>query len=239
MRCHRVAREHSGAVFDAPDRAGRAPPIPKMSTGPKAVYSAYTVAGDTTQTFEHHAPRLATCLGGACRPGFSNHGRNDERPNSVSNPAVLALVGLPALMERTPGNPDINIGLIDGAVATGHPDLLQQRLREVSVSAGATCVQIGSAACQHGTFVAGILFGQTRRIRYRDLPRLRFACPADLRRKPVRARTQNPSAAPEALAAAILDCLAAGARVINLSLGLAQPSGKGKNEPWSKRLIRR
>ena len=36
-----------------------------------------------------------------------------------------------------------------------------------------------------------------------------------------------PSATPLELAAAIIDCINAGARVINLSLGLAQPSTKG------------
>ena len=38
-----------------------------------------------------------------------------------------------------------------------------------------------------------------------------------------------PSATPDALAAAIVECIAAGARVINLSLALAQPSVKGEH----------
>jgi len=37
-----------------------------------------------------------------------------------------------------------------------------------------------------------------------------------------------PSATPQELAAAIIECIDAGARVINLSLGLAQPSTKGE-----------
>ncbi len=37
-----------------------------------------------------------------------------------------------------------------------------------------------------------------------------------------------PSATPQELAAAIIDCIDAGARVINLSLALAQPSTKGE-----------
>jgi len=35
----------------------------------------------------------------------------------------LDLVNLSVLMERTVGNPDIRIGLIDGPVAIDHPDL--------------------------------------------------------------------------------------------------------------------
>ena len=130
-------------------------------------------------------------------------------------------------MERTPGNPDINIGLIDGAVATGHPDLLQQRLREVSVSAGATCVQIGSAACLHGTFVAGILAAR----RGSPAPAICPGCTLLIR--PVFAETgsgreQVPSATPQELAMAIIDCVDAGARIINLSLALDQPSAGGQ-----------
>ena len=39
---------------------------------------------------------------------------------------------------------------------------------------------------------------------------------------------QMPSATPRELAAAIIECIDAGARVINLSLALAQPSSKGE-----------
>jgi subtilisin family serine protease len=39
-----------------------------------------------------------------------------------------------------------------------------------------------------------------------------------------------PSATPQALAAAIIECVEAGARCINLSLALAQPSSKGERE---------
>ena len=35
----------------------------------------------------------------------------------------LRAVKLTALMERTSGSPEVKIGLIDGPVATGHPDL--------------------------------------------------------------------------------------------------------------------
>jgi hypothetical protein len=69
----------------------------------------------------------------------------------------LELVRLTALMERTSGRPEVKIGLIDGPVVARHADLVGATLREVPGSNGATCTQTDSTACQHGTFVAGML----------------------------------------------------------------------------------
>src|SRR5262249_19813878 len=69
----------------------------------------------------------------------------------------LDLVKLPALMERTSGSAELKIGLIDGPVVTQHPDLAGERLREIAGNNGSACIQANSAACLHGTFVAGIL----------------------------------------------------------------------------------
>jgi subtilisin family serine protease len=69
----------------------------------------------------------------------------------------LELAKLTALMERTSGSPEVKIGLIDGPVATQHPDLAGEHLREIPGNNGATCAQANSTACLHGTFVAGIL----------------------------------------------------------------------------------
>jgi len=69
----------------------------------------------------------------------------------------LELAKLTALMERTSGSPEVKIGLIDGPVATQHPDLAGALLREISGNNSATCTQANSTACLHGTFVAGIL----------------------------------------------------------------------------------
>jgi subtilisin family serine protease len=44
------------------------------------------------------------------------------------------------------------------------------------------------------------------------------------------ANAQMPSATPQELATAIIDCIDAGAHVINLSAALAQPSAKGERE---------
>src|SRR3954466_3476255 len=69
----------------------------------------------------------------------------------------LDLVQLAGLMERTSGRPEISIALIDGPVATDHPDLAGTRIREVSDKTGGRCEHTESFACLHGTFVAAIL----------------------------------------------------------------------------------
>ena len=69
----------------------------------------------------------------------------------------LDLVKLTALMERATGSPEVKIGLIDGPVATDHPDLASERVREIPGKNSAACTAANSMACLHGTFVAGIL----------------------------------------------------------------------------------
>ena len=137
----------------------------------------------------------------------------------------LELVKLTALMQRTSGSPEVRIGLIDGPVVTQHPDLSSEHLREIAGGIGATCTRSNSAACLHGTFIAGILSAT----RNSAAPAI---CPhCTLLIRPVFAETtmgreQMPSATPQELADAIIECIDAGARVINLSLALAQPFAK-------------
>ena len=139
----------------------------------------------------------------------------------------LELVKLTALMGRTSGSPEVKIGLIDGPVMTQHPDLAGEHLREIPGKNGGTCTRATSTACLHGTFVAGILSAK----RNSSAPAI---CPnCTLLIRPIFAETisgseQMPSAMPKELAAAIIECIDAGARVINLSLALAQPSTKGE-----------
>jgi subtilisin family serine protease len=139
----------------------------------------------------------------------------------------LDLVKLTALMERSSGTPDVKLGLIDGPVVTEHPDLTGEHLHEIPGNNRATCTRANSTACLHGTFIAGILCAK----RGCSAPAI---CPnCTLLIRPIFAektagREQMPSATPEELAAAIIDCIDAGARVINLSLALAQPSTKGE-----------
>jgi subtilisin family serine protease len=141
--------------------------------------------------------------------------------------APLQLVKLTALMDRTSGSPDVRIGLIDGPVAARHPDLASERLREIAAHQGATCTHTNSTACLHATFIAGILSAK----RNSSAPAI---CPnCTLLIRPIFAestvgREHVPSATPNELAAAIMDCIEAGARVINLSLALAHLSMTGE-----------
>jgi subtilisin family serine protease len=139
----------------------------------------------------------------------------------------LELIKLTALMERTNGRPEVRIGLIDGPVVTGHPDLASEHLREIPGSNGATCTRINSAACLHGTFVAGILSAK----RNSAAPAICPGCTLLIRSifaETTSGREHMPSATPLELAAAIMDCIEAGARIINLSLALAQPTSNGE-----------
>jgi subtilisin family serine protease len=141
----------------------------------------------------------------------------------------LDLVKLTALMERSRGRPETRVGLIDGPVAIGHPDLAAENIREVPGRLRGRCALADSAACGHGTFVAGILAGK----RGSAAPAI---CPdCTLLVRPIFAETVSgtellPDATPRELAAAIVDCIEAGAHVINLSLALARSSTPGERE---------
>lgn len=135
----------------------------------------------------------------------------------------LDLVNLGELMRRTTGKPEIQIGLIDGPVAIDHPDLAGENIHPVSGALSGTCTVANSFACRHGTFVAGILSAK----RGSAAPAI---CPdCTLLVRPIFAETkatnaEMPSATPEELAEAILDCMDAGARLLNISAALVQPS---------------
>jgi subtilisin family serine protease len=138
-------------------------------------------------------------------------------------------VKLTDLMGRSRGCADVVVGLIDGPVAVGHPDLAGARVREIPGGVGARCALADSAACVHGTFVAGILCAQ----RESAAPSI---CPdCTLLVRPIFAevtagRGVRPASTAEELAAAVVECVAAGARVLNLSVALERPSLSGTRE---------
>jgi len=113
----------------------------------------------------------------------------------------LDLVKLTALMERFSGRPEMMVGLIDGPVATNHSDLATENIREIPGRLRGACAQANSAACLHGTFVAGILCAK----RNTAAPAI---CPnCTLLVRPIFAETtskngQAPSATPDELATA-------------------------------------
>ncbi len=141
----------------------------------------------------------------------------------------LDLVKLTPLMEVTRGRPEITIGLIDGPVVVNHPDLAGDRIRELPGRVAGSCTRATSAACRHGTFVAGILVGR----RGSAAPAICPGCSLLLR--PIFAETatgdgEMPSATPEELAEAIVESVDGGARVLNLSVALAPQAFTRKAE---------
>jgi subtilisin family serine protease len=137
------------------------------------------------------------------------------------------VVKLTPLMERTSGRREIVIGLLDGPVAMTHPDLAGANLLVIPGKSGGTSAPVSSAACLHGTFVAGILCAK----RGSSAPAICPNCTVlvhPIFSETTAASGQIPSATPEALAAAIIETIEAGARVLNLSVALAQPSTQGE-----------
>ncbi|QYO67471.1 S8 family serine peptidase [Leptolyngbya sp. 7M] len=136
---------------------------------------------------------------------------------------------LTPLMKLTSGRPEVVVGLIDGAVLQTHGELAESNIREISGGRNSQCVQASSAACIHGTFVAGILCGKRTSL----APAICSNCTLLVR--PIFAETtlgneQMPSASPTDLATAIIESVDAGARVLNMSVAIAQPSLQGERE---------
>ena len=135
----------------------------------------------------------------------------------------LDLVNLTPLMERTSGRAEIKVGLIDGPVAIDHSELATGNILEVPGKLSGVCAQASSAACMHGTFVAGVLCAK----RSSTAPAICPNCTLLVRpifAEKTGAKSEMPSAKPEELSQAILDCIDAGARVLNVSAAVAQPS---------------
>ena len=141
-------------------------------------------------------------------------------------PDPLDVVRLPPLMRRTAGAPGVAVALVDGPVVINHPDLSTERIREVPAALSGACALAGSAACRHGTFVAGVLHAK----RGSAAPAICPDCTLLLR--PIFAETtdagQMPSASLEELAAAVIDAVREGARVVNISASSQSPSRKGE-----------
>lgn len=143
--------------------------------------------------------------------------------------APLDLVKLTPLMAHTSGKPEIVVGLVDGPVAMNHADLAASNMRQIPGKITGTCTKDNSTACLHGTLVAGILCGK----RHSIAPGICPNCTVLVRPLFAEMTLRDlyvPSATPQDLAAAIIECTEAGARVINLSLALAQPSSKDECE---------
>jgi subtilisin family serine protease len=145
----------------------------------------------------------------------------------------LDLVQLAGVMELSAGEPDVAVGLVDGPVVD-HQALQVTSIRRLyDRSTGAS----GPAAA-HGTFVAGILTAR----RGTEAPGICPGCTLLVR--PVLHDAGQvgavggilPLTTPELLAEAIVELVDAGARVLNLSVAIAQPSTR--LEPAVDRALR-
>jgi subtilisin family serine protease len=130
-------------------------------------------------------------------------------------------------MAVTSGRPEIRVGLVDGPVAMDHPDLASENVRSLSARVTGASARTRSAACDHGTFVAGILAAR----RASAAPGI---CPqCTLLVRPIfpelnQRNAQLPTADPQDLVTAILECVEAGARILNLSVQLGHISADGE-----------
>ena len=133
--------------------------------------------------------------------------------------ASLELVRLRGLMGLTSGSPEVRIGLVDGPVAVDHPDFAGATI--VALASGGVCARDDSGACAHGTFVAGILAAR----RGSSAPAISPGCTLLVR--PVFRELDGgsiPVATPDEVGRAIVDCVEAGARIVNLSAATGAPT---------------
>ena len=131
------------------------------------------------------------------------------------------------LLERTAGSPDVRIGLIDGPVDRGHPNLAGANVRDVSPEGAPGCSRAGSDACRHGTLVAGVLVGA----RGSGAPAICPGCTLLVRSIFLETQPHDgrlPAASVDEVAAAIVATVDAGVRVMNLSVALAEPSSRAE-----------
>ena len=163
----------------------------------------------------------------------TSHDVGQQEPSGCNGkPHVMSpldLVKLTSLMDLTSGRPNIRVGLIDGPIVMNHPDLAVENIREIPGRLRGTCGRASSAACLHGTFVAGILSAKRGSVALAICPMCTLLV------RPIFAETasrngQMPSATPGDLSAAIIECIEAGARVLNLSVSLVQTFSEGERE---------
>lgn len=132
-------------------------------------------------------------------------------------------------MEISSGSPHVVIGVIDGPVYLDHPSFKDSRIRAIDETQLARCKSSNSVACMHGTLVTGILSGKRGSDKESAPIGICPGCeliicpifeevPSNYKERP---RMFYPTSTPEGLAAAIIQTINAGARIINMSLGLS------------------
>lgn len=139
---------------------------------------------------------------------------------SAGNP--LDLVAMTPLMLRGTGSADVRIALIDGPVVLDHASLARENIQQIPGRTAGACTRAGSFACEHGTFVAGILSAK----RNSGAPAICPGCTLLLRPifpEETSEKGHIPTATPRDVASAFVECVDAGAHLINFSAALAEP----------------
>jgi subtilisin family serine protease len=180
-----------------------------------SVVAHHALTGHTVDVWRADGKDAEMAFDAPISAGRADAGWNPE--------AALRLVGLPKLMQSSAGAPSVTVGLIDGPIALNHSDLVSENIRVLDQSGGGACTKPESTACTHGTYVAGIL--HAKRDSY-----VRGICPGCTllvrsifsEAAEVSANNGVPNATVGELAAALREVIEAGARVVNLSVGLAE-----------------
>lgn len=159
----------------------------------------------TVQTAREHAPL-------AQAPAH----RRSARSTGPLHQA-LALMGLSGPWRDHRGSPSVTVGLIDGGIELDHPALKQAQVRKMACAELACGPGAAGAGLWHGTSIAGVLFGD----RAMGVPGLCPDCTfVHYRIFCDRHDSAAPEVTPRDLATAIVETVDAGARLINLSLGV-------------------
>jgi subtilisin family serine protease len=152
---------------------------------------------------------------------------NSELLPRAGTVGALDLVRLPPVMALSQGSSEVTVALVDGPVLVEHPGLEADGVRWVLGSHAVACREQANIACRHGTFVAGIL----KATRGSWAPAICPGCTLLVR--PIFAEVAGdelPSADVREVAAAILECVDAGARVINVSAATPEPTMREEPE---------
>jgi hypothetical protein len=129
-----------------------------------------------------------------------------------THPGALRVTRLDRLMALTEGSQSVTVGLLDGPVATGHPGFAAGVFAGgTGPAAGGTGPAANSPTARHGTAVAGVLVASRDSGGPGICPGCRVVvCPVFGGSGPGVAR-------PTDVAAGLVACLRAGARLINIS----------------------
>jgi subtilisin family serine protease len=139
----------------------------------------------------------------------------------------LVQTRLRSLMDISSGDPNLTIGIIDGPVDLTHPAFQASKIKTVRESQVKACNNASSIACSHGTFIAGILFASRQYPASAICPDCEFILNPIFKENADDSINKDiffPSATAEELSTAIVETVDAGAKIINLSLGLSASS---------------